>query len=981
MDGEGEYVSAVMYEGLLYGCGIATVPFLLKDLSGEMSDHEYIVTLSLLLGCFHIGVVFGKLFGHIFSTCFAYYNTSFVDFFCLVAILCFGFSFNQSWLFCSRIFIGFMAGIVGKVTSAKAAHYSDFSGYELAFGFSAILFSLLYWSSLQVIYSDSSEFIRFVEERPASIGGLIIVALLTAAYISLFIRRMLIREVSSRYGYNAIEGNGSLSPPNSPVAGRPSALKDTSSYHLEDSLESALLGQADRRDDAADNVNSGTALPPVDTVAEPPMSYDAEYDRIPNRYIRGCNGDIHEARRRWHLTVDWRREFNVDTILQEPQPNFKAIKESYPHYFHGRSKSGHPVYFERVGYINRKKLKEYGVTVPMLLRHYVFITEYLWNVIEPNEDFGASISVMDVENVGVRDLIGDTLDFLSQSSKIIQGHYVERCHKIFIVNTPFFFNAVWRAISPLVHENTRRKIRILGSDYNELMNCIDTSILPEKYGGKGPPLGSSAEEAALWAYVEKVNSEAVIVESEGADAADSVGREQLGSAASPAILPDSFGVDRPPPSPVIGSTEHSTESEKDDGSEGLFRTFAVSVASLVGSVRSTFSGSKNDREAFLGTKNEYIFDSVTQSWVLSSDLSGGQRSRTSSRVSLGALSRSRAASAGGADRDITITNDSSAVSAHIDSPPMLAPNECSLSVKHNSQSSVTALLLAYRNGNVKPPSIWEFRYLCIILSLFNCTLIFILEFVPIWLFLNKSDGGFGFSTFDIGAIFGISALFAAIGLYVTSHPRNVIYDVDLRNERERSVILAGETSLARRSISFRAQSVGPNTSQIGGRLPWNHYRAGRRLNSSRLSLQSLFWLGLSTEVVSLMFPLILLPMYMRNVSSWPQLSSVVFHIMCCIVLSSTIFCLAVVHDSFVAIRRAASCTSSQNIRLHVGIDVLSVTAACFAPVSLYFFQSNYSGTPSVIGTAVFAVAEIAVLILTTFCYLVPPKYPYFFYAL
>ncbi|CAM9291492.1 unnamed protein product, partial [Ectocarpus fasciculatus] len=208
-----------------------------------------------------------------------------------------------------------------------------------------------------------------------------------------------------------------------------------------------------------------------------------KYSNVPNRYLRGCKMDATEARRRWHLTLDWRIEEDVDGILEESQPNFFKIKECYPHYFHNWSRDGHPVYYERVGYVDKKKMKEYGITVPMLLRHYVFITEYLWRKLDPDEDAGASISIMDVENVGLRDLMGDTLEFLSMSSKIIQGHYVERCHKIFVINAPFLFNAVWRAVQPMVHENTRKKIFILGSSRKELFDCIDPSQVPVAYGG------------------------------------------------------------------------------------------------------------------------------------------------------------------------------------------------------------------------------------------------------------------------------------------------------------------------------------------------------------------------------------------------------------------------------------------------------------------------------------------------------------------
>lgn len=50
--------------------------------------------------------------------------------------------------------------------------------------------------------------------------------------------------------------------------------------------------------------------------------------QIPQRYIDGCLGDMAEAARRWRLTVEWRRQYGTDTILEQPHPFFKLIKEA-----------------------------------------------------------------------------------------------------------------------------------------------------------------------------------------------------------------------------------------------------------------------------------------------------------------------------------------------------------------------------------------------------------------------------------------------------------------------------------------------------------------------------------------------------------------------------------------------------------------------------------------------------------------------------
>ena len=237
---------------------------------------------------------------------------------------------------------------------------------------------------------------------------------------------------------------------------------------------------------------------------EPPLVIVPTIDPpVPGRYHRGCG---EEAAERWRQTCAWRRDNRIDSLLAEEQPQFELIKVCYPSYFHGRSKMGYPVIYEQLGSIDLKRLKANGIDKTILLRHYLFHIEYLWNTIEPSDE-GQAITIMDIKNVQVYDIMGDVLDFLKITSQTIQQHYVERCHKIFIVNTPLFFHMIWSAVSPLIHENTRKKISILGSDVSELSKHIDADVIPLQYGGSdSTPLGQHNMERELLNYVRTIKN-------------------------------------------------------------------------------------------------------------------------------------------------------------------------------------------------------------------------------------------------------------------------------------------------------------------------------------------------------------------------------------------------------------------------------------------------------------------------------------------
>jgi hypothetical protein len=104
-------------------------------------------------------------------------------------------------------------------------------------------------------------------------------------------------------------------------------------------------------------------------------------EEIPQRYIIGCDGDLREARRRWDLTRKFREEERVDEVLNEEQPHFFTIKTLWPHYVSGRGREGHPLWLERPGDIEIEQLGARGITPTVMLRHWLFITEYLWKYI------------------------------------------------------------------------------------------------------------------------------------------------------------------------------------------------------------------------------------------------------------------------------------------------------------------------------------------------------------------------------------------------------------------------------------------------------------------------------------------------------------------------------------------------------------------------------------------------------------------------
>lgn len=122
---------------------------------------------------------------------------------------------------------------------------------------------------------------------------------------------------------------------------------------------------------------------------------------IPIKFIKGCAGDREEARRRWKITKAWREKYDVDHRLEQPHPNFEAIKALYPHFFCGRARNGDVVYYEIAKGVDIPKLKANGISNEDLIWHQIWQTEYLWNYLWPDKIHYEMVLVLDLTGIGL----------------------------------------------------------------------------------------------------------------------------------------------------------------------------------------------------------------------------------------------------------------------------------------------------------------------------------------------------------------------------------------------------------------------------------------------------------------------------------------------------------------------------------------------------------------------------------------------------
>ena len=147
-------------------------------------------------------------------------------------------------------------------------------------------------------------------------------------------------------------------------------------------------------DDVAKNYTF-SATTPHDGSAEDP-------DGIPSRFLLMKKGDREGAKESFESTLAWRKEFNVDTILNRPHPLYDVCKAMVPHYFAGEDPHGNIVFVQRPALLDFELMKNNNATIDDLLMHYIYVIEYCWNILEPGPPEGVMTNILDMRGMSFR---------------------------------------------------------------------------------------------------------------------------------------------------------------------------------------------------------------------------------------------------------------------------------------------------------------------------------------------------------------------------------------------------------------------------------------------------------------------------------------------------------------------------------------------------------------------------------------------------
>ena len=92
-------------------------------------------------------------------------------------------------------------------------------------------------------------------------------------------------------------------------------------------------------------------------------------------------------------------------------------------------------------------------------------------------------TIMDLKGVGLSKA-SSVYSYIQSASGVSQNYYPERLGKLYIINAPWGFGAVFGMVKKLLDPVTVNKIHVLGSGYEkELLAQVPKENLPKSFGG------------------------------------------------------------------------------------------------------------------------------------------------------------------------------------------------------------------------------------------------------------------------------------------------------------------------------------------------------------------------------------------------------------------------------------------------------------------------------------------------------------------
>jgi len=220
-------------------------------------------------------------------------------------------------------------------------------------------------------------------------------------------------------------------------------------------------------------------------------------------------------------TLDWREKNQIDTICNRQLDKRDEFKKTWITMVSGHDPHGRLITVDRLGQIKPSDLLD-KITVEEQQLHHAQNQEYIIKMkhkqnAKTGKRIYKTVSILDLDGIGMGHSSGKFTGPARSVMDIDQWFYPESLQKMYVVNTPWVFKAIWAIVRPWLHPITQSKIQVCGSGFLDELAAdgIGKDQLPECLGGTGKDL--LAEFETEWISKEMWKEE---VKDKAAPAAD-----------------------------------------------------------------------------------------------------------------------------------------------------------------------------------------------------------------------------------------------------------------------------------------------------------------------------------------------------------------------------------------------------------------------------------------------------------------------------
>jgi len=197
-------------------------------------------------------------------------------------------------------------------------------------------------------------------------------------------------------------------------------------------------------------------------------------------FLRNKKLNVQDAKDSLLKTLKWRKEYNIDNVLNEEL----ELEKQMPYSLDGVSKEGNPVLIARAGQWDARrivlsgKMTEGKRVVHKILEKCSKLTRDLTAMTKKNITQG--IAVVDLSGYSIRQhACVQCVPIYIEIVIAFDSYYPQLAKEMILINTPRVFQALFDIVTPVLTDYTRSTLKVFGFDRDEWGAYLNKAISQE----------------------------------------------------------------------------------------------------------------------------------------------------------------------------------------------------------------------------------------------------------------------------------------------------------------------------------------------------------------------------------------------------------------------------------------------------------------------------------------------------------------------